>query len=745
MDVTFTLNGDNAPFNFSNEKLASTVRLNKGKNIVSIRARNSVGSDEESVIIYLNTPDGSFPPPPPPQPVPTPTTYPPVISWVRPSNNPETTTFSTFEVKARINNVERKKDVRFYINGYESNDFDFNPNSGDFKANARLRDGDNNLTLSAINKGGNDQKETRIILQVPTPERVDVAITQPQSNPYQTQQNSITIEANIRGVNDKRDLEVRINGKGLSNFNFDKSRGKLTASVSLDKGENHVIVKANGRSSSDSDERVINYQTNVQPPPPPPPAENNKPKVTILQPNSGDVANQKSTLVRATVTNVNNKNDITLTVNNVKVFNYEYSTKDHLLIATVDLNDGNNTISVRAQNSYGSDEESVNVKVLAKINIPKAPKVKISAPINGINLTNANTIVKASVSNVTDKSKISFKLNNNDINDFAFSNGEIQASITLREGSNNINIKATNADGSDDDAVVVNYTKQVAAPTVTITSPNDNVKAKTNSIKVTANVKNAVQRDVSCFVNGKVITGFTMVAEQVAFDATLVPGKNIILVKVQNVSGKAEDQVNVMFAEIPNATKPTVQFIDPAEIGKTVSSNVYKVKAKVTGVTSNNEITIKLNNNKISNFNFNERNGEVTFDANLNIGKNVISIDVKTKGGVDVANTTINYENKGLPTLAKPEIVTLTATQPVGNPMNPTAPAVSTVTATLKNISDKKEISLSVNGKKTDEFTFANRSGILTANVQLRSGENIIKLTVTNNAGSATKTTTINY
>lgn len=230
----------------------------------------------------------------------------------------------------------------------------------------------------------------------------------------------------------------------------------------------------------------------------------------------------------------------------------------------------------------------------------------------------------------------------------------------------------------------------------------------------------------------------------VAFDAMLTAGKNIVLVKVSNVSGKAEDQIQVNYGAPQTQPMPSVNISDPAKLGKIVETASYTIKATTKEVSKKEDITIKLNGKNVSTFSFEPKFGQVSFNANLTEGQNQIVITVKNGAGSDEASTTLIYQKNSTAIGKLPEIVTFSATQPVGNPMNPTV-AASTVSAVIKNIADKKEISLTVNGTKIENFTFLNKMGSLSATVPLSSGANKIVLKVTNKEGSDEKSTTINF
>lgn len=265
-----------------------------------------------------------MPPPPPPSST-SPVLYPPVITLVNPQGSQDRTTINTYNVRARITYIASKNDVRFNVNGYETNDFSFNPSNGDFSANIRLREGENQIAISAANPSGSDQKTSRILLEVSAPERVDVNIIDPKQNPFTTNQNITSVTAQVSGVTDKRDIQMLVNGRAFTSYTFTPSNGSLSANITLEKGNNNVTIKASNKGYSDTDERTIIYQTNVTPPN----NGGNKPVVTIIQPTPGEVMNTKYASVKAKILNVSNKNDLVLTVNGVKLFNFDFTTKDN--------------------------------------------------------------------------------------------------------------------------------------------------------------------------------------------------------------------------------------------------------------------------------------------------------------------------------------------------------------------------------------------------------------------------------
>jgi hypothetical protein len=60
-------------------------------------------------------------------------------------------------------------------------------------------------------------------------------------------------------------------------------------------------------------------------------------------------------------------------------------------------------------------------------------------------------------------------------------------------------------------------------------------------------------------------------------------------------------------------------------------------------VTGSNEISVKLNGNTVTNFNYNPQTKRVTFDAHLTRGSNSLTITGTNTAGTDSKTVTITF------------------------------------------------------------------------------------------------------
>lgn len=119
--------------------------------------------------------------------------------------------------------------------------------------------------------------------------------------------------------------------------------------------------------------------------------------------------------------------------------------------------------------------------------------------------------------------------------------------------------------------------------------------------------------------------------------------------KSSSVKPKAEKQTKPKGSPTTSSGKiklpaPKVTFTKPASSPSSVNTTTYHVEATVTNVSGSNEITVKVNGTKITNFVFNSTTNKIEFDAtNLQRGSNTVSITAKNPTGNDSKSITLNF------------------------------------------------------------------------------------------------------
>ncbi len=736
MNVTCRVNGEEVNFNFNKGKFDRQFWLNPGKNEMIITASNLAGTDQKKVVVFYEevnvpgyTPPGSGTYTPPP------TVRVPVVNITNPSSNYKKVEDAWFDLRATVKNVSTRNDIRLLINGQQKN-FDFNRNGGTIRARINLLEGENDILIEAWNQAGKDQDQATIIFEknqgFRTPPTVDI-IT-PSFNNVTSTTSEMYLNVDIKNIRNRSDIDLVINGRKSTNFKFEFST--LTATISLKEGPNKVYVYAENQAGSDSDVVNMTYRPEVCEIPEP---EITNPTIEIVSvslPVSNPLNPQacKSVIVAKT-TQIERKSQLTFIFNGSRNTNFSFDKNTKTFKATVSLSRQNNSIKIIARNEAGQDNDVATAAgCVAEVQVKK-PVVDITKPNAGMRTAKPTTTVSANIQNVESKSAITFLLNGRRITDFGYSTAtdRLNKNITLKEGQNNITIKATNKAGSDQESISVFYSKPVVhtpkPPQVNITAPTTGKTTKSNvAIQATLkNIKN--KRDIELLVNGRAISSFSfnIASQKLSANTTLQKGNNTILVKAKNSDGTDQDSHRITY-ELP-LSPPTVTINSPRN-NTTLNKASSTVTATIKNVSNKSEVSFLLNGKASDNFTL--RGTSFSAPIKLKVGRNTVAIKVRNKAGADEAQITVNY--KAPITLAKPTVVFTSPTK--AGQM--TRSASFTVRANVRNVSAKNQISFQINGKAYPNFSYDAKTKTVIAKVRLSKGKNNFTITARNKTGSAT-------
>ncbi len=713
-DVDCIVNGRSTPFSFSQGRFSLDSPLRPGSNEVTIVARNAYGQDRKTIVLVYQ--DNIIADPPRQQA--------PMIRFISPTTSSEYTGESDFGIRASIDHVSNRRDVTFTVNGASR---DFNFDNGILRANIPLREGDNRVQIRASNAAGSDVSEVTIIRETRLPAPI-VNITEPTGGRAESIYNTTRVSASLRHVASRGDITFTVNGRNVWGFNYDENRGLFTADINLDAGANTVVITARNQTGEARDEVTIVYRA--------PQPQVFPPSVRMIEPaRNTSTTTQATARIEAIVTNINNRNDITFSVNGNRRTDFNFDSSSGRLVANVNLLIGNNDIIIRALNRDGEDRQSVAIRrIEEQVNPPRLPVVRINSPANNSETESPTTDIRASIENVSSAQDITFTVNGRNVSNFNFNRGQFMAQTALEEGNNTIRIRATNRDGADEQTINIRYRRAQLLPVVRITAPTNNSETANATAQLRATVEHVDTKDqINLLVNGRSTSNFNFDRNRREVTATLTlnDGNNTIRLEVRNNGGNANDQVNVRYRR---ATPPTVSISAPANNSSTERSNVT-LGARVTNVSNRNDIVLRLNGNSVTNFNWNgsELNAELT----LREGANTISVRAVNADGSDEQSVTVRYQPAPRPLV--------TITDPSSSPFNINANTYL-VKARVQHVSSINDITVRVNGVGTRVFNFDTKSGELTLRtMNLRQGDNDINIRATNSAGAAEASLVLRY
>lgn len=721
--VTFTFNGSaTADYNFSsgNGAFSKNIQLVEGANIITVKGTNQAGSDEKSITILYKKEE---------------TLTPPEVSFVNPPQNPYNTDQEQFDIVASVLNVDGKNNITYKVNGQSTNNFSYNSNSKLLQSTITLIEGANVIEVMASNNAGTDQATTTIIYKkAQSIEPPSVYFTQPNVNPKTLYVSNTVVRAKVINVDNKNNIDVRINGNVTNNFSFSPSSKEVWFNTTLQNGANIFEITAVNDAGQASASTTIIYKTYDT---------YNPPTVTITSPTPNPFQTQNSSHnVLATVMNVNSKSDITVKRNGSIVSNFIYNANTKTVQYNMQLNEGNNVIEVIGTNNYGQDSDSKTI-VYKKPEIPTPPTVNITVPASSPHTTYVDQgNVVAQLTNIQSKQQIAVRVNGVLISPAQFSwnftTKKVSINRTLVLGNNIFKVSATNNYGTASDITTIIYKKKEEAcdpPTIVINNPaQSGIQTSNQTLNLSATVNHVSASQIQLKLNGSAISGFNFnnSTKKLTKSLQLQQGTNVIEVLARNNCGSRRKSLIVTYIpEEEPCNSPVVQAVQPSAGALTTEQASMTFKASVQNA-SQQDITVQHNGQNKS-FSYDAITNILQVQINLVEGSNNVKVIVQNDCGVAFHNWNVIREVCHAPTVV--------INQPANGSVTQNGSVV--IKATIENAS-QQQIQLSVNGQLKN-FVFNSTSNLLTSTQTLNEGNNTIQVKAIGDCGNAIKTVTVTY
>ncbi|MEM6773006.1 MAG: hypothetical protein AAF597_20675, partial [Bacteroidota bacterium] len=331
-DVKVYLNGGSLNrFTFKNGTVSADVMLKSGRNTLRVTARNQAGQAEDQVTVNYRQPT------PPPK---------VTITTPKPSRFGTKATRADQTVKASITNVDKKDNVTFLFNGKSSRNFNYD--KGQFSAQVKLKKGKNTIKIKGKNSAGEDEAQVTVtyIPTIPVA-KPTVKISSPTGK---LKKNQAILSAQVTNVASKNDIQVLLDGRKVSNFDFNGKLRQVTGTYTVKPGKHSITVIVKNKAGEARDKTSFSYQrskpTAVQPTINS--FTNSAPVINPMRPNTAQ------TTVRATLTGVSKKKEIQMTVNGKSFNNFTFSATTGQLVAPITLAKGKNSILLKATTAGGT-------------------------------------------------------------------------------------------------------------------------------------------------------------------------------------------------------------------------------------------------------------------------------------------------------------------------------------------------------------------------------------------------------
>lgn len=578
-------------FSFVNGQISANVTLQAGLNAFTIVATNACGVATETTSITFDN------------------CVPPTVSFTNPNNSGITVNRPSFNLIAAIQNVSASGIV-LTQNGTPITNFGFI--NGQLSHAVQLQDGLNTFVIVATNTCGTaTQTITVNFSSCVTPV---VAISNPSNGAAPVSASAYNFTASIQNITSAQGISLKLNGNTVSNFTF--NNGNIQANVNLQEGLNTFVLKATNACGTVTETRTVIFACQLP--------------TIVFNP----TISRGSTLTyffSATVTNVPSQQGINFTLNNSPITDFTF--QSGIIQTTLSLQNGANTIRITATNACGTATRDT----VINFGTCDAPVIEYLNPITeGSTVTNALFNLSANIGNVTNPQGIVFKLNGAPTA-ANFSNGVLQATVTLRAGTNTFSITATNQCGNANLNSTIIYQSCVAPVINNTTSPASGSVTQNTSLNVSAVIQNYTpETNVTVKVNGNVVTAYSNVNGIITGILPLQNGTTSVELTATNSCGTDSDVYSI------TRCKPTTfSLINPSARNTTVTSPNQVIQFNIFNIDP--QTTINITQNGTPNNNFSLNGQTIVGNVTLVPGLNTFNLSVSNTCNQLSETITINY------------------------------------------------------------------------------------------------------
>lgn len=343
--------------------------------------------------------------------------------------------------------------------------------------------------------------------------------------------------------------------------------------------------------------------------------------------------------------------------------------------------------------------------------------------------------VRADVRHVRSQSDMTCRLNGREI-PFDYSYGVFEAEFPLQTGRNEIQLTARNDAGSASRTVVIILEEKVApppeaaGPSIVITDPPyPDFVTREEYFPVRAVIEKVYDRDnIDFYLNGQPAGfDFNITNGGFAAEVPLAEGRNEIRIVARNEDGQSE-QISSIIREAV-MPPPSVRFQRPTEDYTETPETTAPVVAVAGGIDGRDQVSLSINGQPVENFSYDPGSGRVEANLPLQQGNNTVEVFVRNQGGTASDRVSIVRRSAQQQT-PRPTVDIQTPAQNRVSTFNPSG----NVTAQVRYVAGRQDITVEINGQRTNNFTYNN--GVVQVSAPFRLGDNEVRIIAYNQSGS---------
>lgn len=494
-------------YNSTTKLFTKSLNLANGTNTIEVKATTNCGTNSKVFTIAYNP------------------CLEPSILIEAPTTLSSTTSAATFLVQATLMNVSSVNQVTLTQNGNVVSGATLNGAS--FSKNVNLVKGLNRFVITVTTECGTATQSFELNY-VPCVEPI-ITFIKPAKQGSTVSTESITIQAEITGINSVNAVVLDINGIVKPGGNYNAQTAIYVNTVSLVPGANVITFKVSNECGTYTESRTINYQPCIDP------------TVSIISPSNNDSLATNTVLLKANVQNAQSVSQIKLIVNGSIIGGATYNTATGAYEKLITLGLGENDVKISVNNACGRANDNI------KLYYGQCQEPIVWILATGTAHTTPTMLARAQIHNISSASQVKFYLNGNLVTGGTYDANSLyyEKSVTLNAGSNTLRFEATNDCGETIETGTAVYAP-CTLPTVTMSDPSSDITTGNSSYLVKATVNGVTSgSQLQMIVNGVPVTGATyfIITKTYQKNVQLADGDNVIQVIATTNCGVVSDQI----------------------------------------------------------------------------------------------------------------------------------------------------------------------------------------------------------
>ncbi len=559
--------------------------------------------------------------------------------------------------------------------------------------------------------------------------RPTIEMVMPRTSPWTSPWPETEVRARIRHVSSPAGLSCLLNGYPLP---FELYGEQFACRVPLQPGRNELVITATNSRGTARQVVVLfwNAPTGLPLPPTSPP-----PQIEIsAPPYDGYETHTPAFTFEATVRHLRHRRQLELWLNDRPVEDFTF--RAGRLSANVELHTGRNTFRLRATNEAGTTEQQISVRYTPSW---QPPEVRITRPADEVHYTTASRIrLEADIAHVREKDDIRLAINGRNWPRFSFDGRRLRAEIELPAGSTRVRITAHNEAGKAADEVTIvredlpaqaSQPPRIAfvrpdRPAITHDRPHYQIVAQVDHVRAKA--------QITLTVNGRPVPSFDWDGHTLRKRIALESGDNIVRITAANADGSEAAEVRIRYLR---PQLPVVRITEPANDHTTQTAKL-RIQAHIAHVQSKDHISLWVNGQRIPSFQFDPSRQRLTAMVGLREGRNTIRIEATNEAGKASDEVRVVRQQAFPPSVR--------ITWPDEDHYR-TRKDRLTAKAALQHVRTRSELDIRLNGQPVPDVQFDAKAGALVVPLQLREGDNLLRIAAHTPGGKASDELVITY